>query len=378
MALLVAGSWGVGDVEATARELITSGIAVPVVVCGRNTDLRHRLTAMPGLVAVGWTDAMHELMTAADVLVQNAGGLSCMEAFASELPAVSYRCIPGHGEHNADVMDRIGVAPWVHSDSELTSILGTLRDPIVREQQVEFAAASFRHDPADVVIAQALGSDGIAFSPHRQRRRRRVAAALGIRWRCSVGPARAGWLPPPRTASASFTLLPSSRARSTSSSAPTIATLHSRRGTGAAPTARGRRRRSHDVANPAGRTAPADHARRPARAARIEVVSIGAHPSGAERARADRDQALRAGRRPATGRDGRGFGLPARGQPGRAAGDHSMLGQGRFDCPPASFWSTCVAARRARWPPTSTSLPPLFSRRGLTTHGLLELRGIRT
>ena len=49
----------------------------------------------------------------------------------------------------------------------------------MRQLQVKLAADSFRHDPADVVIAQALGSDGVAFSPHRQRRRRRVAAALG-------------------------------------------------------------------------------------------------------------------------------------------------------------------------------------------------------
>jgi UDP-N-acetylglucosamine:LPS N-acetylglucosamine transferase len=178
LALLVAGSWGVGDVEATARELLASGIAVPVVVCGRNADLKQRLAELPGIVAIGWTDAMHELMTAADVLVQNAGGLSCMEAFASGLPTVSYRCIPGHGEHNAGVMDDIGVAPWVRSPAELTSILGTLRDPDVRAQQSQLALASFRHDPADVVVAQALGSDGVAFSPHRQRRRRRLAAAL--------------------------------------------------------------------------------------------------------------------------------------------------------------------------------------------------------
>lgn len=179
VALLVAGSWGVGDVEATARELIASGIAVPVVVCGRNADLQQRLAALPGVVAIGWTDTMHELMSAADVLVQNAGGLSCMEAFASGLPALSYRCIPGHGEHNAGVMDRIGVAPWVHTPTELTSILRTLRDPDVRRQQAELAASSFRHDPADIVVAQTLGNDGVAFSPHRQRRRRRIAVALG-------------------------------------------------------------------------------------------------------------------------------------------------------------------------------------------------------
>src|SRR5882724_5482522 len=40
LALVVAGSWGVGDIEATARDIGHATDAVPVVVCGRNTALR--------------------------------------------------------------------------------------------------------------------------------------------------------------------------------------------------------------------------------------------------------------------------------------------------------------------------------------------------
>ena len=43
LALLVAGSWGVGEVEEAAADVAGSGAAVPVVVCGRNEALAARL-----------------------------------------------------------------------------------------------------------------------------------------------------------------------------------------------------------------------------------------------------------------------------------------------------------------------------------------------
>ena len=39
---------------------------------------------------IGWTDEMPALMAAADALVENAGGLTCMEAFAVGLPVITY------------------------------------------------------------------------------------------------------------------------------------------------------------------------------------------------------------------------------------------------------------------------------------------------
>src|SRR5664280_2245503 len=73
VALLVTGSWGVGDVAHTAAGITTSGAAVPVIVCGRNTALLQRLRHRGVGVALGWVDDMPALMAASDVLVQNAG-----------------------------------------------------------------------------------------------------------------------------------------------------------------------------------------------------------------------------------------------------------------------------------------------------------------
>ncbi|MEW1642869.1 glycosyltransferase [Streptomyces sp. NPDC091219] len=128
LALLVAGSWGVGPVRAVARDLRDCGAAVPLVVCGRNDTLAEQLRA-DGIEHVhGWVDDMPGLMHAADVLVQNAGGLTSLEAFATGLPVASYGCIPGHGLTNAAALDEAGVAAWIREPSQLKDVLAELID----------------------------------------------------------------------------------------------------------------------------------------------------------------------------------------------------------------------------------------------------------
>src|SRR5262249_42307164 len=69
-------------------------------------------------IAVGWTDAMAQLIQACDVVVQNAGGLSSLEALACRKPVLTYRCLPGHGLTNAAALELTGWVPWVrHSDA---------------------------------------------------------------------------------------------------------------------------------------------------------------------------------------------------------------------------------------------------------------------
>jgi UDP-N-acetylglucosamine:LPS N-acetylglucosamine transferase len=124
LVLVLSGSWGVGDVEQTARDIVRSGAGIPVVVCGQNAALQARLTlTMPGAVILGWVDDMAMLMRAADVVVQNAGGLSVLEAVASGLPVVTYRCLAGHGRMNAAAWARAGVAEWVTDPDDLAHAL---------------------------------------------------------------------------------------------------------------------------------------------------------------------------------------------------------------------------------------------------------------
>ncbi len=121
LALVVAGSWGVGQVRETAADVAASGVAIPVVVCGRNAALRDQLSGYPHVF--GWVEDMPRLMHAVDTVVQNAGGLTTSEALAVGLPVFTYRCLPGHGRANAAVLDRIGLVPWIRDRDELTAAL---------------------------------------------------------------------------------------------------------------------------------------------------------------------------------------------------------------------------------------------------------------
>lgn len=123
LALVVAGSWGVGDVSRTVEDLLETRMVTPVVVCGTNTSLFRALGRLPGVVPLGWVEDMPSLMRASDVVVQNSGGLTSLEARQSGLPVITYRCLPGHGLSNAAALEQAGWAPWARSPSELGSLL---------------------------------------------------------------------------------------------------------------------------------------------------------------------------------------------------------------------------------------------------------------
>jgi len=124
LALLVGGSWGAGELERTVADIEATGTGTTcVVVCGRNEDLRERLLAAGVRHVHGWVDDMPGLMHAADVLVQNAGGISVLEAVASGLPVITYRSIPGHGLTNSAALETAGIARWVRGPGGLAEAL---------------------------------------------------------------------------------------------------------------------------------------------------------------------------------------------------------------------------------------------------------------
>jgi processive 1,2-diacylglycerol beta-glucosyltransferase len=142
VALLSAGSEGLGDIRQTAAEVSDAGW-IPLVLCGRNTRLARQLASVRGAVPLGWRTDVHDLMRVADVLVHNAGGLTFTEALVSGLPAVTYRPIPGHGRANAEALERSGLAPWARTREQLAQFLGT--------QVTAGGPASPPGDPTDVV-----------------------------------------------------------------------------------------------------------------------------------------------------------------------------------------------------------------------------------
>ena len=59
---------------------------------------------------LGWRDDLPTLMAASDCLIQNAGGMTCIEAIEMGLPVIFYESFLGHGELNALVMEQEGAA----------------------------------------------------------------------------------------------------------------------------------------------------------------------------------------------------------------------------------------------------------------------------
>jgi processive 1,2-diacylglycerol beta-glucosyltransferase len=152
LAVVVAGSWGVGDIDRTVHDIAATGLATPVVVCGRNDALRRRLTGSSQIIALGWVDDMPSLLRAADVVVHNAGGLSSLEAMASGVPVVSYRCLPGHGAANAAVLQTAGLSPWPRDPAALAATLRHALDgDLRRRQNIAFAHLTAAPDAATLI-----------------------------------------------------------------------------------------------------------------------------------------------------------------------------------------------------------------------------------
>lgn len=126
MVLIVGGAWGVGNLQGAARAASRVPGARPVVVTGMNAGLKERLESddqLAGAVVLGFTDLMPGLMAASDVLVANAGGLTCLEAFAAGLPVVMFDPLPGHGEDNSRHMERAGMVSRAGSPQDLRNLL---------------------------------------------------------------------------------------------------------------------------------------------------------------------------------------------------------------------------------------------------------------
>jgi processive 1,2-diacylglycerol beta-glucosyltransferase len=182
--LVVAGSWGVGEVSDTVKAIAAAGDFHPITVCGRDEELKRDLDELGIGTVVGWTDQMPKLMAAADALVENAGGLTCMEAFAFGVPVVTYRPIPGHGRDNAQTMTGAGVNRYVHDDDELATALAEVTAPgIARQRLLYNASALFASDPSDDVLETAAQADFVP-APLRVRKSPRrvasVAASLAL------------------------------------------------------------------------------------------------------------------------------------------------------------------------------------------------------
>ncbi len=153
--VLSAGSWGSGRVLHTLDRLLASAVLVPVVLCAHDRELARQVAARRA-VALGWVDDMAGLLAAADVVVDNAGGLTCLEAVVAGRAVVLSDVLPGHGRFNAQTLDRCGAAIWVRHARDLVPVVERLgSDEVTAGRQADRARSllAVEADPAWSVLA---------------------------------------------------------------------------------------------------------------------------------------------------------------------------------------------------------------------------------
>jgi processive 1,2-diacylglycerol beta-glucosyltransferase len=74
----------------------------------------------------GYTDQVHFLMRAADLLITKPGALTISEAFVLGLPMLLHDPIPGPETENAIYATRHGAAVWLHPREDLARAVKNL------------------------------------------------------------------------------------------------------------------------------------------------------------------------------------------------------------------------------------------------------------
>jgi processive 1,2-diacylglycerol beta-glucosyltransferase len=167
--LLSAGGEGVGAVDALINALLALQHRVQIVaICGRNEELKKRLTRMAArlkpdsavlLKPFGYTLQMDELMTASDLVMGKPGGLTTSEALAKGLVFVIVNPIPGQEERNSDHLLEAAVAIRCNNLPTLSYKLDRLlADPARCSNMHANAKRMGRPNAAKEIVGQLIAS----------------------------------------------------------------------------------------------------------------------------------------------------------------------------------------------------------------------------
>ena len=162
MVLVLSGGFGVGPIEDILKGVLAVEAALEVVaVCGRNAELPQRLSALPCPVrhrvhVVGYTSAIDELMTVADVVVSKPGGLTSAEALARGCAMAIVNPIPGQESRNSDYLLENGAAIKVGPIATLPHTLERLLNDGRRLAQLRSRARLLARPHAAFTVAETV------------------------------------------------------------------------------------------------------------------------------------------------------------------------------------------------------------------------------
>ena len=187
--LVMCGACGVLDKAKWICKLIAN-VQAPVqaiIVCGNDQKLFSSLDsvvqeARNPMVRFKFVHNVDELMTAADIIITKAGGLTVSEALTKHIPMIIFKPIPGQEENNAKFVEEIGAGRIAFSDEQFVEIMNELiTNPCEIKKMSAAAIQAFpghsAEKAAQVILELAadfslrtISNDQAAYTPPRQRR----------------------------------------------------------------------------------------------------------------------------------------------------------------------------------------------------------------
>ena len=142
--LVTGGAWGLGGIDEAVGALVGAPTPTQVLaVCGKNETLAADLRALgrprDRLVVFDYVDNMHELMSAADVIVTNGAGVTVLEALRTPRPTIAFNPLAGHGKASTDEMIRRDLALRADDVPALVEAVGRLAGDLALYERMERA-----------------------------------------------------------------------------------------------------------------------------------------------------------------------------------------------------------------------------------------------
>ena len=155
--LVGCGSMGCGPIVKMSSLLSRRfSNALIIVACGNNARLFERLTRLnhANLIPLSYTKKMAEYLSAADIFISKAGGLSTTEAVFRQVPLLHIDAVPGCETRNIDFMLDNGYSSAAHSiEDVLYSVEEILANPKAASDAISKCRENLPPDPAEAIYS---------------------------------------------------------------------------------------------------------------------------------------------------------------------------------------------------------------------------------
>jgi processive 1,2-diacylglycerol beta-glucosyltransferase len=179
--LVMGGGMGPAPLDRIVQSLELCGLPLQVLaVAGHDVEMKARLEQLRGKIALdlrvfGWSDAIPELMTAANLLITKPGGVTTAEALTVGLPMVLTHPIPGPEERHVAYLEQHGVGVIASHLEEIPQIVYRLLRAPAQMAEMSRRARELARPEAARAIAQvcramlerATYTDWLAMVPPR-------------------------------------------------------------------------------------------------------------------------------------------------------------------------------------------------------------------